>query len=106
VLESIARDYRTGRETEAARNLVEVLDAMQVVTVLLGGIHRFLDVSPAHRAGFERAWREAEDELKRATVELQADLESGDPVRLADRTGWTLPSALRRFAVLLEQLAP
>lgn len=105
VLESVAGDYRTGREREASGRLVEVLDGLQVLTALLGGIHRFLDVVPEHRQGFENAWREAEGELKRATFELYDDLKSGDPVRLADRTGWTLPSALRRFAVLLEQLA-
>jgi hypothetical protein len=106
VLESIARDYRTGRENEAATRLVDVIDALQVLTVLLGGIRRFLDVAPEHRRGFEQAWRDAEDELQRATLELHADLQGGDPVSLADRTGWTLPAALRRFAVLLEQLAP
>ena len=106
VLESIAGDYRTGREREAAGRLVDVLDALQVLTALLGGIRRFLDVSQEHRTGFEHAWREAENELQRATFELHADLQSGDPVRLADRTGWTMPAALRRFAVLLEQLVP
>jgi hypothetical protein len=105
VLESIAGDYRIGREREAAGRLVDVLDALQVLTALLGGIRRFLEVAPQHRAGFEQAWREAENELQRATFELHTDLQAGDPVGLADRTGWTLPAALRRFAVLLEQLA-
>jgi hypothetical protein len=105
VLESIASDYRTGREREAAARLVDVLDALQLLTALLGGIRRFLGIPPAHRTGFEQAWREAEGELQRATSELHDALRSGDPVRLADRTGWTLPAALRRFAVLLEQLA-
>jgi hypothetical protein len=106
VLEAIAADYRTGREREAALRLVDAIDALQVLTALLGGIRRFLEVAPEHRRGFEQAWREAEEELQRATLELHADLQGGDPVRLADRTGWTMPAALRRFAVLLEQLAP
>jgi hypothetical protein len=105
VLESIARDYRSGREREAAGRLVDVLDALEVLTALLGRVHRFLEVEPRHREGFERAWRDAESELHRATQSLHDDLKSGDPVRLADRTGYTLPAALRRFAVLLEQLA-
>jgi hypothetical protein len=105
VLESIAHDYRTGRERDAAGRLVDVLDALQVLTALLGGIHRFLEIVPQHREGFDRAWRDAELELQRATQSLHDDLQSGDPVRLADRTGFTLPAALRRFAVLLEQLA-
>jgi hypothetical protein len=104
-LENIARDYRTGREIDAARDLVDAIDALHVLAALLGSIHRFLDVSGAHRAGFEREWSEAERALHGATLELQADLESGDPVRLADRTGWVLPAALRRFAVLLEEIA-
>jgi hypothetical protein len=106
VLEAIAVDYRTGREREAAARLVDVIDALQVLTALLGGIRRFLAVAPEHRSGFEQAWRDAEDELQRATLALHDELQRGDPVRLADRTGWTLPAALRRFAVLLEQLAP
>lgn len=106
VLESIASDYRSGREREAAARLVDVVDALQVLTALLGGIRRFLEVAPRHREDFERAWREAEGELQRATLQLHEELQNGDPVRLADRTGWTLTAALRRFAVLLEQLAP
>jgi len=105
VLESLAHDYRTGRERHAAGRLVDVLDALQVLTALLGGIRRFLDVIPRHQEGFERAWSDAEAELHRATQSLHDELRRGDPVRLADRTGFTLPAALRRFAVLLEQLA-
>jgi len=105
VLEAIAADYRLGREREAALRLVDAIDALQVLTALLGGIRRFLAVAPQHRREFEQAWDEAEAELQRATLELHGDLQGGDPVRLADRTGWTLPAALRRFAVLLEQLA-
>ena len=106
VLESIAHDYRTGRERDAAGRLVDVLDALQVLTALLAGIHRFLEIEARHREGFDRAWRDAEGELQRATQSLHDDLKGGDPVRLADRTGFTLPAALRRFAVLLEQLEP
>lgn len=105
VLESIARDYRGGREREAAARMVDVLDALQVLTALLGGVRRFLEVEPRHSEGFDRAWREAEGELQRAIESLHGDLQRGDPVRLADRTGFTLPAALRRFAVLVEQLS-
>jgi hypothetical protein len=103
-LEDIAARYRVGDDQEGTRRLIEAVDALQVLAGLLGSIYRYIEVPQERRLHFEREWSEAESELRTATQELFADLQSGDPVRLADRTGYRMPQMLRRFAILLEQL--
>ena len=103
-LEEISAQYRTGAEQEATGNLVEAIDALQVLAGLLSGIRRWVDVPAVHRARFEAQWEEAENSLQAETEALLGELEAGNPVELADRTGSGLPDTLRRFAVLLEQL--
>ncbi len=104
VLESIAQDYRLGREANGADRLVSVLDALQVLVGLLSGIHDSLELDPAARARFEGPWREAEGELKLSVEGLMEDLTQGDPLRLADRTSYTLPRSLGRFREVLGQI--
>ena len=103
-LEDISSKYRTGDEQEGTRGLVDVIDALQVLAGLLSGIRRWIDVPQAHRSRFELEWDEIERALQNETVALHEELQAGDPVRLADRTGTGMPGVLRRFAVLLEQI--
>ncbi len=103
-LEEVAARYRNGSEQEGTRSLIEVIDALQVLMGLLSGIRRWIDVPGAHRARFEVEWSDSEASLQRETEALLAELQDGDPVVLADRTGSGVPAALRRFAVLLEQI--
>jgi hypothetical protein len=105
VLEQIARDYRIGRDAEAARRLVDALDALHVLASLLGGIRRFVDVDPVRRPEFERDWENAEHEFRGGVEQLHERLQGGDPLGLADCTGHRLPHVLRRFGSLLGALA-
>lgn len=104
VLESIAQDYRLGRESDGTDRLVSVLDALQVLVGLLGGIHDSLELDQATRARLEAPWREAEGELKLSVEGLMEDLTQGDPLRLADRTSYTLPRSLGRFREVLGEI--
>ncbi len=104
VLDSIAQDYRLGRENEGANRLVSVVDALQVLVGLLQAIHTSLELDRATRARVDMSWQEAESDLKRSVEGLMQDLEVGDPVRLADRMGYTLPQSLGRFQDVLAQI--
>jgi len=104
VLDSIAQDYRLGRESNGASRLVSVVDALQVLVGLLQGIHVSLELDNSTRASIDTSWQQAEGELKLSVEGLMQDLELGDPVRLADRTGYTLPRSLGRFRDVLAQI--
>lgn len=99
-LDSIARDYRFGRDTRAADRLLEVLDVLQVLLGLLAGIRA--NLPPAARR--EEDWRDAEAKLLEAVKGFEADLKSRDGVRIADRIAYALPRALDRFRALLEDV--
>ena len=101
VLNSISQDFRTGNEQSGRSRLGDAIEALQVLVNLLQGIHRFLDVYPERKSEFESRWKEAEDALLEDVRGLFSELESGDPIRLADRTGYSLPRALTQFRELL-----
>lgn len=101
VLESISKDFRVGKEQHGRSRLTDVIDALQVLVSLLQGIQRFLRLDPDQKVDFEQRWSAAEMELLAGVKGLLSDLESGDPVHLADRTGYSLPRALERFEELL-----
>ncbi len=105
VLDSIAQDYRLGRENEGASRLVSVVDALQVLVGLLQGIHVSLDLDPGTRGRIAVPWQDAESELKLSVEGLMQDLEEGDPERLADRTGYALPHSLGRFRDVLAEIS-
>lgn len=104
VLDSISEDYRLGREGEGANRLVSVVDALQVLIGLLDGIHSSLPMDAAVRLRFEEPWQEAASDLEAAVRGLMEDLEAGDPLRLADRTGYALPRSLGRFRDVLGEI--
>jgi hypothetical protein len=106
VLDSVAEDYRFGREADANGRLASVIDALQVLVHLLGGIHAHAPIAPAQRGAFSEAWLGAELELRSAVDDIGRDLEAHDAVALADVTGYTLPRCLGRFRSLLEQVRP
>jgi hypothetical protein len=93
-----------GQEKEGAQRLAAVSDALSVLMELLGGIRAFADVDPAQRAWVDERWPAAERELRGAIEGLVQDLQAGDPVQLADRSGYLLPSSLARFRELLERM--
>ena len=101
VLNSISQEFRTGNEQNGRSRLGDAIEALQVLVNLLQGIRRFLDVYPERKSEFESRWTEAEDALLENVRGLFEELESGDPIRLADRTGYTLPRALTQFRELL-----
>ena len=101
VLASISSDFRIGKEQQGRARLADVTEALQVLVSLLRGIRRFLAVSPAERSEFDRRWTEAENALLEGVKGLFSELESSDPSRLADRTGYSLPRALLQFQELL-----
>ncbi|TDJ02898.1 MAG: hypothetical protein E2O73_01300 [Deltaproteobacteria bacterium] len=105
VLDSIAQDYRLGREHEGASRLVSVVDALQVLVGLLQGIHASLDLDQGTRGRIAVPWQDAESELKLSVEGLVQDLEQGDPERLADRTGYALPRSLGRFRDVLAEIS-
>lgn len=106
VLDSVAEDYRFGREADANGRLANVIDALHVLVHLLGGIHAYAPIAADQRGSFSKAWQDAEVEL-RATIDgIGRDLEAHDSVALADLTGYTLPRCLGRFRSLLEQVQP
>jgi hypothetical protein len=105
VLDSVAEDYRFGREAEANGRLANVIDALQVLVHLLGGIHAHAPIAADRRESFGKAWQEAELELRGAIDDIGRDLEAHDTVALADLTGYTLPRCLGRFGTLLEQVS-
>jgi hypothetical protein len=103
VLTEIAEDYRLGRDADGTNRLVDVVDALQVLVHLLGGINSFIEVADHERADFERNWTEAEKDLCASIEGLFEELQNADPVLLADRTGYTLPAALQRFQEVLDR---
>lgn len=105
VLGSIARDYRLGREDDGANRLVSVVDALQVLVGHLQGIRTVLVQGEDTSDGLHGPWLEAAGELRSAIEQLVEDIVSGDPVRLADRTGHTLPASLGRFREVLAQIS-
>jgi hypothetical protein len=103
-LDEAAHRFRMGQEKEGAQRLAAVSDALSVLMELLGGIRAFADVDPAQRAWVDERWPAAERELRGAIEGLVQDLQAGDPVQLADRSGYLLPSSLARFRELLERM--
>jgi hypothetical protein len=101
VLSSIAADFRLGRDKEGANRLVTIVDALQVLVGLLQGIHTCLELEQGQRVALDRVWEEAEVDLKNSIASLLQDMENGDPVRLADSAGHTLPRSLGRFREIL-----
>ena len=106
VLDSVAEDYRFGREADANGRLASVIDALQVLVHLLGGIHAHAPLAADQRDGFAKAWQGAEVELRSAIDDIGRNLEAHDSVGMADLTGYTLPRCLGRFRGLLEQVRP
>lgn len=106
VLDSVAEDYRFGREADANARLANVIDALQVLVHLLGGIHAHAPVPAPQRSAFSTSWQDAEQDLRLAIDGIGRDLEAHDTVALADLTGYTLPRCLERFRTLLEQVHP
>jgi len=104
VLSSIADDFRLGRDKEGAKRLVTIVDALQVLVGLLQGIHTCLELDQSQRAALDRVWKEAEVDLKNSITSLMEDMEYGDPVRLADSAGHTLPKSLGRFREILYEI--
>ena len=103
VLESIANDYRLGRESDASGRLVHVADALQVLVHLLHGLHVHLPVDAQTHPEFGAQFEEAQCDLRDAIDGLAQDLEHNDPVVLADRLGYGLPRCLSRFQDLLKE---
>jgi hypothetical protein len=103
-LESVSRDYRLGHERAATDRLASVIDALQVLVSLLGGIRQFLGLEGAARGELSARWTRAELELRESVEGLARDMQSGDPVQIADRTGYALPRSLRDFRGVLEDL--
>jgi len=104
VLESISGDYRLGRETAGASRMVHLVDALQVLVHLLDGIHAHLELGDELRRRIAPLWSGAHASLCEAVEGIASDLESGDAVQLADRTGYALPRCLGTFRELLGQL--
>jgi hypothetical protein len=104
VLDSVASDYRTGREQDGARRLVNVVDALQVLVPLLRGIHENLRLQEHENVGIDEPWARAELELRDSVEDLAGAIETGDPVRLADKTGYRIPRCLASFNELLGQI--
>jgi hypothetical protein len=104
VLESISSDYRLGRETAGAGRLVQLVDALQVLVHLLEGIHAHMELGDEVRRRIAPQWAGAHSSLCEAIEGIASDLESGDAVQLADRTGYALPRCLGTFRELLGQL--
>jgi hypothetical protein len=104
LLSSIGEDFRYGREQEAAGRLVSATDALHVMAGLLSAIRQFTVSDPAIRESFEAAWATSESELRYAVDAMVADLEGGDPVRLADLLSHRLPKTLESFTTLLEKI--
>jgi hypothetical protein len=105
VLQSVARDYRLGRDKDAHERMASVADALQVLAGLLHGIWAFVDSDPGVRGRLQGPWSEAEAGLRRSIEGLIEDMESGDPVRLADHAGYLLPRSLERFHDILGRIA-
>jgi hypothetical protein len=103
-LRMLASRYRDGAEAVARGELVEIADALHVLVPLLSGIRRHLEMSPAVEARVAPSWSGAESELARGVDDLLAAFESGDPVALADASGFALPRALGTFSALLKGL--
>ncbi len=103
-LDQVSREYRLGRDKEGASQLIEVIDALQVLVHLIDGIGRHLDVTPDVRERIGTRWAAAQAELSRTVSDLATDLSSGDPVRLADQTGYLLPRCLNGFQKLLGEV--
>ena len=106
VLDSVAEDYRLGREADANGRLANVIDALHVLVHLLGGIHAHAPIAAAQRHSFSKTWQDAEVALRAAIDGIGRDLEAHDTVALADLTGYTLPRCLGSFRDLLEQVRP
>ncbi len=101
VLESVSEDFRVGKDQNGRARLVDVIEALQVLVSLLQGLRRFLEVEPDQKAEFDNRWTTAETALLEGVKDLFDELQSGDPVRLADLTGYALPRALSQFQELM-----
>ncbi len=101
VLESVSEDFRVGKDQNGRARLVDVIEALQVLVSLLQGLRRFLEVEPDQKTEFDSRWMNAETALLEGVKDLFDELKSGDPVRLADLTGYVLPRALSQFQELM-----
>ncbi len=106
VLESIANDYRLGRESDATGRLPAVADALQVLVHLLHHMHNHLPVDSASLPNFKSDWEAAQIELRTHIDGLAEDLNVGDPISLSDRVGYAIPRSITRFRELLLQSRP
>ena len=104
-LNVIANDYRLGRDKDGASRLITVIDALQVLVGLLQGIHSCIDLDPDTRRNLRDPWEQAEAQLKSSLEGLVEDLQTGDPVQIADRTAYALPRSLGRFQEILQGLS-
>jgi hypothetical protein len=105
LISSIGQDFRHGREREATARLVSAADALQVVSGLLSAIRQFAISDQSTGESLDHEWGTAESELRVAVDALVADLENGDPVRLADLLIHELPRILEQFAALLGKMS-
>ena len=103
-LESVSRDYRLGKEHAGTDRLASVIDALQVLVSLLGGIRQFVRLESPSESALEARWGRAELSLRESVEGLANDMAGGDPVQIADRTGYALPRSLRDFRGILEDL--
>lgn len=103
-LESVSRDYRLGHARAGIDRLGSVIDALQVLVALLSGIRQFLRLDDAAQSARLARWTRAELALRESVEGLALDVERGDPVQIADRTGYALPRSLRDFRGILEDL--
>ena len=101
VLESVSEDFRVGKDQNGRARLTDVIEALQVLVSLLQGLRRFLEVEPDRKTEFESRWLAAETALLEGVKGLFEELQSDDPVRLADLTGYTVPRALGQFQELM-----
>ena len=93
-------------EADANGRLAGVIDALQVLVHLLGGIHAHAPIADAQRGAFSKAWEDAEVELRSAIDEIGRLIGMHDAIGLADVTGYTLPRCLGHFSTLLGQVRP
>jgi hypothetical protein len=101
VLESVSEDFRVGKDQNGRARLTDVIEALQVLVSLLQGLRRFLELEPDRKTEFESRWLAAETALLEGVKGLFEELQSDDPVRLADLTGYTVPRALGQFQELM-----
>jgi hypothetical protein len=105
-LAPIAAGFREGNVGRAARLLLDEVDSLELLLVLLGGVHAFVPVDAARAGELRSEWRSAEAALRAALGGMLDGLAARDAAQLAERTEHSLPRALARFRALLERITP